>query len=436
MIDSSRTPSINRAIFALALPAIVTNITTPLLGLMDVAIVGHLGSPAFIAAIAIGGNMFNMLYWLFGFLRMGTSGITSQAYGAADPKAQSATLARSLLIAFTAGLLLILLSGPLSTIILRFIDAQGVTREYALEYFRILVFGAPAVLSTYALTGWFVGMQNSKATMWMSFFIDIANIVISLIMVFGLKLQLRGVATGTLVAQWSGFVFGMVWIMRKFRPVRVSLSEILSLADLKRFFSINADIFLRTLCLVAVTMWFTRAGAVQGTVMLAVNTLLMQFFMLFSYFMDGFAFAAEALCGRFVGASDRHSLRRAVGLIFRWGAVIATLFTLLYAVGGDMLLSVMTSEKEVINASLDYRWWTVTLPFVGFAAFLWDGVFIGATLTRWMLLSVAGATAIFFGLYVLLFDALGNHGLWIAFLSYLLVRGLILTVASRKLLKG
>ncbi len=422
--------SINRAILSISIPAIVTNITTPLLGLMDVAIVGHMGSPVFIAAIAVGGNMFNMLYWLFGFLRMGTSGITSQRFGAKDDIGATSTLYRALIIGVAVGLSMILLSRPISGLILSIIDAEGETRYFALQYFDILVFGAPAVLAGYALTGWFVGMQNSKAAMWVSFFIDVTNIVMSLPLVYLFDLGLKGVAIGTLTAQWGGLAFGLLWVNHKFKIVNVPFQLLVSWREFKRFFSINLDIFLRTVCLVAVTMWFTRAGAEQGTVMLAVNTLLMQFFMMFSYFMDGFAFAAEALCGRYIGEKSRQQLILTIKMLFKWGVFIAIGFTCLYAVGGDGLMRILSSEVSVVTVAHDYYWWAVTLPLVGFATFLWDGVYIGATLTRFMLLSMLMAAIVFFVLYYVLFGTLGNHGLWIAFLCYLAMRGIVLTVAS------
>ncbi len=422
--------SINRAILSISIPAIVTNITTPLLGLMDVAIVGHMGSPVFIAAIAVGGNMFNMLYWLFGFLRMGTSGITSQRFGAKDDIGATSTLYRALIIGVAVGLAMILLSRPISGLILSIIDAEGETRYFALQYFDILVFGAPAVLAGYALTGWFVGMQNSKAAMWVSFFIDVTNIVMSLTLVYLFDMGLKGVAIGTLTAQWGGLAFGLLWVNHKFKIVNVPFQLLVSWREFKRFFSINLDIFLRTVCLVAVTMWFTRAGAEQGTVMLAVNTLLMQFFMMFSYFMDGFAFAAEALCGRYIGEKSRQQLILTIKMLFKWGVFIAIGFTCLYAIGGDGLMRILSSEVSVVTVAHDYYWWAVTLPLVGFATFLWDGVYIGATLTRFMLLSMLMAAIVFFVLYYVLFGILGNHGLWIAFLCYLAMRGIVLTVAS------
>lgn len=293
--------SINRQILAIAVPAIIANITTPLLSIVDVTIVGHLGSDAFLAAIAIGGSMFNMLYWLFGFLRMGTSGMTAQAFGANDTKSQSLTLYRAMVVAFAAGIAIIVLHVPIADLTLKFMDADQTTTLLARKYFSICVFGAPAVLGTYSLSGWFLGMQNSRAQMWISLVINLTNIAASLCLVYLLNLDITGVACGTLAAQWIGLATALT-LCRRYGIKRPSWAQILKVTELRRFFSVNTDIFLRTLCLVCVTVWFTRAGARQSTAILDVNTLLLQLFMLFSYFMDGFAFAGEALCGRYAGA--------------------------------------------------------------------------------------------------------------------------------------
>ncbi|MDE7443019.1 MAG: MATE family efflux transporter, partial [Muribaculaceae bacterium] len=302
---------INRQILAIAVPAIIANITTPLLSIVDVTIVGHLGSDAFLAAIAIGGSMFNMLYWLFGFLRMGTSGLTAQAFGANDANAQALTLYRAILMAFAAGLIMILLHAPIADITLSFMDANTTTTQLAREYFSICIYGAPAVLGTYVLSGWFLGMQNSRAQMWISLVINVTNIVASLCLVYLLNLDITGVACGTLTAQWIGLLTALI-LSRRYSIKRPTLKMILRISELRRFFAVNTDIFLRTLCLVCVTVWFTRAGAQQSTIILDVNTLLLQLFMLFSYFMDGFAFAGEALCGRYAGARHEQGLNRCI----------------------------------------------------------------------------------------------------------------------------
>lgn len=429
-----RLSQINREILALSIPSIVTNITTPLLGLVDVTIVGHMGNPIFIAAIAVGGSMFNMLYWLFAFLRMGSSGMTAQAWGAGDMHSSSLIFYRALVVAGAASAIMIALQGPIADGVLAFMDADEGTRDLARRYFGICIYGAPAVLGTYTLSGWFLGMQNSKAPMWISIIINLSNIAISLVLVIGIGLQIEGVATGTLTAQWLGFIAGLL-LCRRYHIKHPPLREILQWDGLRRFFSVNIDIFLRTLCLVGVTLWFTRVGAMQGTVMLAVNTLLMQFFMLFSFFMDGFAFAGEALCGRYVGAKDREALRHCIIALFKWSISLAAVFTALYFVGGEWFLGLLSSDAVVTDRATEYFWWAMVVPFAGFAAFTWDAVFIGDTRTRGMLLSMASATVVYFGLYFIFFPRLGNHGLWLAFVAYLLTRGIVQTILGRRYLK-
>ncbi len=416
--------SLNKSISALALPAIVSNITTPLLSLVDITIVGHLGSAAFVAAIAVGGTLFNMLYWLFGFLRFGTSGLTAQAYGKGDRKERDAILLQSLTIALTFGAALILLQWPIGKLAMLLLNPDPETERLATVYFRILIYGAPAVLMQYALTGWFVGNQNTRAPMWISLAVNVINIAASLLLVLVFGMELRGVALGSFIAQWSGIIIAFMFVGTLPRASAKS-------ANLRRFFAINADIFLRTLCLIAVTVWFTRLGASQGTVILAVNTLLLQLFTLFSYFMDGFAFAAEALCGKFLGARNFADLRRCISRIELWSAAMAVVFTLVYAIGGHDFIRLLTDDEAILRAAEPYRLWAVAIPLAGFMAFTWDGIAIGTTRTRMMLLSMAVATAIFFALNTALsslpaLTAYANHGLWLSFLLYLLTRGILL----------
>lgn len=426
--------SLNKKILRLAVPAVVTNVTTPLLALCDVAIVGHMGAAVYIAAIAVGGTMFNMLYWLCGFLRMGSSGTTAQACGTGNLDEAYTILARALSMGFILGILFILLRHPLAGAIMWLVDASGETRQMALEYFFILIWGAPAVLGTFALTGWFLGMQNSRIPMWVSIFINVANIAVSLTLVLGLGFKIEGVAYGTLIAQWSGFLLAIIIGLVHFGVRKVTFAAIIDLDQLKRFFRINSDIFLRTLCLVAVTLWFTRVGAMQGTVMLAVNALLMQMFTIFSYILDGMAFAGEALCGLYAGRNDRCMLKLTVKTLLRQGLLAATAFTIVYFTCGDLLLSALSSDGDVIRRSHEFYGWAVAIPLVSFPAFVWDGVMIGVTHTRTMLLSMAVGAAVFFSVYLLLFPTLGNHGLWAAFLSYLFSRGMMMTLLGRRYL--
>lgn len=423
-----------RMIAALSLPAVITNITTPILALTDVAIVGHMGSAIFIAAIAVGGTMFNTMFWLFGFLRMGSSGLTAQAYGAGDRRGAQTVLARSLLLALLIGIAMIAAREPVCSLLFDLLDVDGTTASVARSYFMIVVWSAPAVLGLYSLTGWFVGMQDSRTPMWVSLFVDVFNIGASLMFVFLIRMKIEGVATGTLVAQWAGFLLALFLAVRKYGWHKVGFRNLID--GLPRFFRINSDIFLRTVCLVAVTLWFTRTGAMQGPVMLAVNALLMQLFTLYSFFMDGLAFASEALCGRYLGAGDRPMLSLSVRSLMGVGIILALVFTAVYVGCGEWVMEMLSSDRPVVELARHYSVWAMMVPLVGFGAFLWDGVFIGLTRTRMMLISMATAMITFFALYYLLFPMLGNHGLWIAFLGYLLMRGVVLTIAGREYLRS
>ncbi|MDE6288550.1 MAG: MATE family efflux transporter [Muribaculaceae bacterium] len=420
--------AVDKSILAIALPAIVSNITVPVLGLVDVAIVGHFDDAAFIGAIAVGATMFNMLYWLFGFLRMGTAGLTAQAYGAQNRHSGDATLARALLIAAFGAALLIILAGPLGTVLINFLDADDAVTPPARRYFLICIWGAPAVLGTYVLNGWFLGMHNTRLPMIIAIITDVVNIIVSISLVFGAGMRLEGVAAGTVTAQWIGFITGLTVLLRRYRPGLASLHIILDSKAIKRLFSINVDIFLRTLCLVAVTMWFTRAGASQGVIILAANALLMQLFMFFSYFSDGFGYAGEALAGAAYGARDHSRLVEVTRALLRWGAGISIAFSLIYFIAGDTVLTLLTDDIPVINAAREYLPWAVGIPLCGVMAFIYDGIYIGLTLTRRMLMSIVLSAVIFFGLYAALFPVMGNHGLWLAFIVYLLVRGIYLAL--------
>ncbi len=424
---------INREILAIAVPSIVTNITTPLLALMDVVIVGHMGGADYIAAIAVGGTIFNMIYWLFGFLRMGSGGLSARAHGASDHRESNLVLFRGLIIAAGASLLLLLLQVPILRIALELLEAKGSTGELTSTYFLILIWGAPASLATYVINGWLLGKKNATYPMIISFVINISNIVVSLVLVYLFNFKVEGVAIGTLVAQWLGVLCGILLTIRKYNPQLPPVSELMERAGLRRFFSVNTDIFFRTLCLIAVTVWFTRMGGSQGTVILAVNTLLMQFFILFSYFMDGFAYAGESLCGNLLGQGDMATLKRCINALFLWSAVMVIVFTIVYALGGELIMGLISDDENVIISAKEYFAWAIAIPAVGFAAFTWDGVFIGATRTREMLLSMIASTVVYFSVLHFTFPAMGNHGLWLSFISYLLTRGIVLTLLRHRL---
>ena len=390
----------DRQILHIALPSIVSNITVPLLGLIDVSIVGHLGAASYIGAIAVGGMLFNMIYWLFGFLRMGTGGLTAQAYG---------------------------LQYPVRSLAFMLMDTSEEVRKLATLYFHICIWGAPATLGLYGFTGWYIGMQNSRFPMFIAITQNIVNIAASLFFVFVLKMKVEGVALGTLVAQYAGLGMACLLWLTYYRPLRKYLRQkaLFDRTEMKRFFQVNRDIFFRTLCLIAVTVFFTSTGAAYGDVVLAVNALLMQLFTLFSYFMDGFAYAGEALSGKYIGAKDDKSLRLTVRHLFKWGFVLSLLFTLLYGAGGKGFLGLLTDDASVISASGEYIGWVLAIPLAGFSAFLLDGICIGATATRVMLRSMLIASASFFLLYYGLHPSFGNHALWMAFIVYLSLRGIV-----------
>ena len=362
----------SQRILHIAIPSIISNITVPLLGLIDVTIVGHLGSASYIGAIAVGGMLFNMIYWIFGFLRMGTSGLTAQAYGAHDLKEVTRILLRSTGISLMLALALLILQYPIRLIAFELIDTSAEVQQLATLYFHICIWGAPATLGLYSFSGWFIGMQNSRFPMFIAITQNIVNIVASLLFVFVFGMKVEGVALGTLIAQYAGLFMAYLLWLRYYRPLRkyISRKQLFTHDAMKRLFQVNRDIFLRTLCLVAVTVFFTSTGAAFGDVVLAVNTLLMQLFTLFSYIMDGFAYAGEALTGKYIGAGNRQELQRTIRHLFGWGIALSLAFTLLYGIGGKEFLGLLTNEQSVISASGDYFYWVLAIPFAGFAAFL------------------------------------------------------------------
>ena len=487
----------NREILRLAVPSIVTNVTVPLLGLVDLAIVGHIGNETMIGAIAVGSMIFNVMYWLMGFLRMGTSGMAAQEYGAQQNGTTvpipfwSGVGGRALRLALMIAAGMLLLQVPLRWLSLWLMGPSAEVAVLVRAYFNICIWGAPAMLSLYVMTGWFIGMQDTRTPMVVSITQNIINIVASLVLVFGFKMQIEGVAFGTLIAQWSGAV--MAW--RKAKPRRPTPlssegkrptpqplpcregSEMPNQAENQEesqaervstplpsratgvfraatdvaaapqrganpsfateggqgggsfssssFFHANFDLFLRTICLVAVNLFFTSAGARQGDMLLSVNTLLMTFFTLFSYVMDGFANAGEALCGKYDGSTSPQSLQAVIRHLFRWGWLMVVLFTAVYALGGRGFLGLLTDEASVVDAAMEFLPWALLIPMAGMAAFVYDGIFIGLLKTRGMLVASAVATVVFFGLYLALFPVWGNHALWLALIVYLALRGLV-----------
>ena len=422
----------DRQILQIAVPSIVSNITVPLLGMVDVAIVGHMGSAVFIGAVAVGSMIFNLIYWLFGFLRMGTSGMTAQALGRRDLPEVTRILVRSALVALAIALLLFVLQVPLRWLMFRLIGPTPDVVPYAASYFRIVIWGAPASLLLFALTGWFIGLQNTRIPMFISIMQNVVNIVASLCLVYGLGLKIEGVAMGTVIAQYAGLLASVGLLVRYYRRLFRGLSFHTTRSSFLDFFAINRDLFLRTVCLVAVNLYFTSAGARQGAVILSANTVLLQLYLFFSYFMDGFAYAGEALGGRHYGARNAEAFRRTLRRLFGWMLIVTVLFTLVYVIAGMPVVSLLTDEPLVRTTARDYLFWAWLIPATGCMAFIWDGVFVGVTATRGMLVSSAIAALLFFAVCLLTVGMIGNHGLWLAQVGYLAARGAVQTVWYRR----
>ena len=423
----------DRQILQIALPSIVSNITVPLLGMIDVAIVGHMGSPVYIGAVAVGSMIFNLVYWLFGFLRMGSSGLTSQALGRRDFTEVMRLLVRSTTIALGIALMLILLQVPMKWVAFELIGPTADVAPIAQTYFYIVIWGAPAVLGLYSLSGWYIGMQNTRFPMFISIMQNVVNILASLTLVYGFGMKIEGVALGTVIAQYAGFIVALGLLLRYYGRLRgyLVLRGTFVREAMGRFFHVNSDIFLRTLCLVAVNLFFTSAGARSGAVILSVNTVLMQLYLFFSYFMDGFAYAGEALGGKTYGARNVAAFRETLHRLWIWALIVTLAYTLSYIGGGRWIVGILTDEAQVLEASQEYLCWIWLIPAAGAAAFIWDGVFIGITATRGMLVSSFLSALGFFIVYLLAESHLGNHGLWLAMIIYLDLRGILQTIWYR-----
>jgi MATE family multidrug resistance protein len=423
----------DRQILQIALPSIVSNITVPLLGMIDVAIVGHMGSPVYIGAVAVGSMIFNLVYWLFGFLRMGSSGLTAQALGRRDLTEVTRILVRSVTIAIGIALLFIILQVPMKWLMFWLIGPTPDVAPYASAYFNIVIWGAPASLPLFCLMGWYIGMQDTRIPMIISIGQNIVNILASLTLVYGFGMKVEGVAWGTVIAQYAGFIVALGLLFRYYGRLRrhLVMKGTFVREAMGRFFNVNRDIFLRTLCLVAVNLYFTSAGARHGAVILSVNTVMMQLYLFFSYFMDGFAYAGEALGGKTFGAKNVMAFHQTLRRLWMWMLIVTSAYTLLYISCGEWIVGILTDEPQVIEASQEYLWWVWLIPAAGCVAFIWDGIFIGITATRGMLVSSFVSAILFFGVYEMTRGVIGNHGLWLAMVVYLLMRGVLQTIWYR-----
>jgi MATE family multidrug resistance protein len=420
---------VNKRILHLAIPNILSNLSIPLLGMVDTALMGHLEDERHLGAIALGGILFNFIYWGFAFLRMGTTGMTAQAFGRKDMSDSILTLSRAMLVAIAGSLLIILLQLPIAWLGFSLLEGDADVEAIARAYFRIRIWAAPASLGLYAFHGWFLGMQNARFPMVLTILVNLLNIAFSLLFIYHFGLKSDGVALGTVCAQYLGLataIFLFFWKYKKKMP-RIHLAEVLDLVALRRFFSVNADIFIRTILLVFSFAFFTSKSAAIGNSVLAANQVLLQYFFAMSYAVDGFAYAAESLIGRFRGEADEKGIRHAVRLLFLWGMGFGLLFALIYLVGGNELLYLFTDNPDVMEAAKPYLLWLALLPLAGSAAFMWDGVYIGATETRTMRNTMLIATLlIFLPAYYLTVPHIGNHALWLAMNAFMLARAVLL----------
>lgn len=424
----------NKKIIRLTIPNIISNISVPLLSMVDLAIVGHLGSESYISAIAVAGVIFNFIYWNFGFLRLGTGGLTSKAYGAKQFTEIMNTLIRSVFIGLIISILILILQKPIALFSLWIIAPSESTKSLVLSYFYIRIWAAPCNLILYALNGWFIGMQNSKFPMYISIIINILNILFSLLFVYGFKMDVKGVALGTVLAQYGGLILSGFLLIHYYGKLKkfINFKLIFIKSKLVDFFKINLDIFIRSFCLILVFGYFTAFSAKYGDLVLAANTLLLQLFTLFSYIMDGFAYAAESLTGKYIGAKDESALRLCIRYIFRWGWILTILFTVIYFFFGHAILELLTDSLSILEIVQSYYYWVLLVPVCGFAAFLWDGIYVGATASKPMRNAIFIATLFFFGCYGISEKYIGNNALWIAFLGFLLLRGLCMKFLAEK----
>ncbi|MBS9403862.1 MATE family efflux transporter [Halomonas sp. TRM85114] len=413
----------HQRIWTLAWPIILSNITVPLLGLVDTAVVGHLPDSRYLAAVTLGATLFSFLYWGFGFLRMGTTGLTSQAVGRENDDEVRNLLGQSLLLATGIGALLILLSRPLISLGLWLLDASPVATELAAQYAGIRILSAPAVLANYAILGWFLGQQNSRVTLAILVLTNSVNIVLDLLFVVGLGMTSDGVAWATVIADYTALAFGGFLVMRQLGHLegRFLHERLLRLTAYAELFHVNANLFVRTLGLLFAMAFFTSRGAAQGDTVLAANAVLLQFIMLTSYALDGFAHAAEAIVGRAVGRRRWDEFGQAVKSAALFSLVAATGASLMFAVGGHLLIALLTGLPAVRETAASYLPWMAVMPLVAVWSYLLDGVFIGATAIREMRNSIFAGLAVYLPVWWLTRE-LGNHGLWLAFLIFALVR--------------
>jgi MATE family multidrug resistance protein len=430
-------PGPRRRVWRLAGPIILSNLSVPLLGAVDTAVVGHLPDPAYVGAVAVGAMIFNFLYWGFGFLRMGTTGFAAQAYGSGDTSELASVLARALLLALSLGLALWGLQLPIRHVALGVIEASPQVASLAGQFFQVRIWSAPATLANYALLGWLLGVQRPRTALALQVFMNGLNILLNLLFVLGFHWGVRGVAGATVLAEYAAAGLGLLLVARALpRPLRLERRRVLDRGRLMALLRVNRDIFIRTLCLVLAFAYFTARGAAMGDVLLAANAVLLNFQSLMAYALDGFAHAAEILVGSAVGARDRAAFSAAVRTATGSAAGLAVGFALIYGVAGDLLIGLFTDLPAVRQAAHDFLPWMVLSPLVSVWSFQLDGVFIGATRTVEMRNGMIIALACYLAAALLLVPLLGNHGLWLALMLLMVARAVPLALWYPRILRS
>jgi MATE family multidrug resistance protein len=424
----------NKTVLKLAIPSIFANITVPLVGMADTAIAGRLGDATVLGGIAIASMLFDLLYWNMGFLRVGTGGMVAQAYGRGDYKDAMSTFALGITTALAFAFLFIVCQWVYVEAAFHFIECSPGIEALAREYFFIRIWAAPATLSLNVFKGFFIGMQNAVSPMAVDITVNVTNIAASIFFAFYAGLGFSGIAWGTLVAQYVGLVLAVSLMVFQYRR-HFHLMDIrndIRPGKIRKFFMLNADLFVRSLCFLFIYAGLTSLAAKYGDVDLAVSSIMMKLMLLYSYFVDGFAYAGEALSGRYIGARDRESLTRAVKVIFMWCCGIGIVSTLGYWAGGEWLVGLMATDATVIAESARFLPWRLVMPFVSSVAFTWDGIFIGATATKALRNSMLWAVVGFFASYFLLRGTIGVQSLWVGYMMHLVVRTVYLSAVAQK----
>ena len=413
----------NKEILRLAVPNIVSNISVPLISTVDTLLMGHL-SGLHLGAVGIGSMIFNFLYWNFAFLRMGTTGLTAQSFGKNDEQEMATILGRAMITAIGIGLLMIVLQGPFWDLGAVLMNVSEAHYDIVEKYFRIRMYAAPATLSLYVLMGWYFGMQNAIIPLVITIFLNLVNILISALLVLSFGFEVEGVAYGTMAAQYLGLIFAILLLFRKYRhiPALIKTKYLFLKEAFYAFFRLNRDIFIRTLCLSFVFAFFYSMSSKSGEHILAASVILLQFLNWMSYGIDGFAYAAESLTGKYHGAGNVKKLNKAIRYSFYWGAAMALLFTVVFWLGEDQLILAFNDEVAVVQSTRDNYIWIIILPILGFGSYIWDGIFVGLTASRSMRNSMFLSFIVFFGLYYSFNYLPGIQSLWIALLGFLVAR--------------